>query len=57
MAAALREAGNTDVDLVEIHHRNHDTVWSGMTAPDDEVAPHIIEFVRHLDQRRVSSPP
>jgi len=46
MAQAARGAGNERVELVEVAGRDHTSLWSNLDAPGDQVAEHIIAFVR-----------
>ncbi len=50
IAQAARAAGNERVELVEVSGRDHASIWQRLSAPRDEVAERIIEFVR-VNQR------
>lgn len=44
--AAMHEAGNKDVQVVEVANRNHRTLMSEADAKDDRVGASILEFVK-----------
>jgi len=45
VAAAMKKAGQTNVDIRMIANRNHATIWSRVADPGDDTAEHIIRFV------------
>ena len=58
MAQALRDAGDTQVEIAEIPDRTHETIWSKLAEPNDETAERIIQFVRaHTTARRSAKEP
>jgi len=52
MAAALRKAGNRDVEIVLVSGRSHTGVWTGLEEAGDEVGERILAFVK----KRTASP-
>jgi hypothetical protein len=45
VAAAMKAAGQTEVELRMIRDRNHATIWSRVGEPGDETAAQIVRFV------------
>jgi acetyl esterase/lipase len=45
VAAAMKAAGRTNVEIAMIGDRNHSTIWSRVAAENDPTAEHIIQFV------------
>jgi acetyl esterase/lipase len=45
VAAAMKAAGRTNVEIAMIGDRNHSTIWSRVAAENDPTAEHIIRFV------------
>jgi acetyl esterase/lipase len=54
MAAALRAAGNEQIEIAQIAGRTHRTIWSKMADAGDEAADRIIQFVRQTIAPRLS---
>ena len=44
IAAAMKEAGHKNIEIVMIPNRNHATIWSRVGDASDETAEHIIRF-------------
>ena len=46
MVQVLKAAGDAHVDIAQISGRNHNSIWSKVSEPNDETAERIIQFVR-----------
>ena len=47
-AAAMKAAGQKNVEIAMIANRNHATIWARVGDEGDETAKHIIQFVSRL---------
>jgi len=51
---AMRKAGNSRVEIVQIEGRTHNTIWSRLNEDSDEVSDRIVQFVRKVSGDRAT---